>query len=203
VIIGSHPGQIGANNLTTIGNPEGFVVLNAATGAVSFNNYNFGAAGQSLVSSGASAPPVWKEVLKSYAYAALTADRVISPNAAVVWNQISYRGTNISTGGASTYFRFAPNRTYRVTVNLGAYEFSDRDGFAIFVFTTDVDPVVPCAKAILFANNRNNGESLVSSFSSVFTSGPSPNTDYTLKCSSSLGQITLRGGFCQMTIEDF
>jgi hypothetical protein len=203
VIIGSHPGQIGANNLTTIGDPDGFVVLNSATGALSFSNYNFGAPGQSLVSNGTFSPPVWKEVLKSYAYAALTADRVISQGQAVVWNQVSYRGTNVSTGGANTYFRFAPNRTYRVTVNLGAYDFVERDGFAIFMFGADDDPVVPCAEAILFANNRNNGESLVSSFSSVFTSGPSANTDYRLKCSSSLGQITLRGRFCQMTIEDF
>jgi hypothetical protein len=200
-ILGKHPGKPGTNDLTIIGSSAGFVSLNTSTGGVGFNNYNTGAVGQQLYSMGPDAAPAWRD--RSYAYAILTQDIVVDSRFAVQWSQVSYRGTNITSGGTNTYLRFEPNRTYKITVNLGAFDFSNQDGFAIFIFGTDDNPVVPCAKAILFANNRNSGESLVSSFSSIFISGPSRNTDYRLKCSSSSGQLTLRGGYCQLIVEDF
>jgi hypothetical protein len=205
VVIGSHPGKVGTNNLTIIGDSTGFVALNTGTGSLSFNDYNVGLAGQQLTSMGPGVPPAWKS--KSYGYGSLTSNETIINRGSVVWTQaIIFRGDYVTPGLSSrTYFNLTPGRTYKVTVNLGAYNFTSVDGYAVFAFSNRADgsPVVPCAKALLFANNRTNGESVVSSFTSIFTATADRTDRYELVCTEITGQLTLREGFCQILVEDF
>jgi hypothetical protein len=201
-ILGQHGGNPGTNNLTIIGDDTGFISLNKTTGGVGFNNYNTGAVGQQLMSGGSSAAPVWRN--KSYAYATLSIDQIFTSRSPVAWNAVEYRGDNIRPGTIpKTTFYLTPGLTYKITASLAAYDFVFYSSYATFRFDASGNTGVPeCAQSLLFANNRDIGETLVNSFTTVYTP-PYNEIPYSLKCVNFAGKFTIRGGLCSMLIEEF
>jgi hypothetical protein len=206
-ILGGHQGKVGTNNLTIIGDNSGFISLDTDRGGVGFNNYDTGAAGQQLMAVGQGAAPVWGN--KSYAFAILTEDqRFTSPGRSVTWSEIFIRGSRIRqvVVGASrnVYFELDQGITYKITVNLAAYGWVYFGGYANFRWDTggNAPAEIACAQTLLFANNRDNGETLVNSFTSIYTPRPTV-VRHSLKLVNGEGSFDLRGSLCSMLIEEF
>jgi hypothetical protein len=203
-ILGGHSGKVGTNQLTIIGDNSGFVSLDTNTGAVGFNNYNAGIAGQQLFSNGPGQPPAWKN--RSYAYAILTQDQDFTSKSSIVWDEVYYRGDSIRAGLIpNVSFYLTPGRTYKITANLAAYNWPTLDSYVKFKWDTSGNsPISPCAQMLLFANNRDNGETIVNSFCSLYTPTPAQNEiPCSLKNVDYFGRFSLRGLLCQMLIEEF
>jgi hypothetical protein len=216
-IFGSHLGRVGYNNLTILGNNSWFLAIDNTSGGVSFSDWNTGVPGQTLRIPDIGGAPKWSNT--PY----LFTDRTINSgfDTSVYGRAISWDTNDTYTNTpsivpdsdpsyASELFNLQAGLTYKVTVNLGAYQFSNSDGYCVFMVgfrdrvSGSVVPATSCSKMILFGNNRNNGETLVPSLSVVFRMPPVPdyrNNNFGVFLTEGSGSFTLRGGYCNLLIE--